>query len=87
MSLNQISETNGRYILNAFNIGRHWQALHLQGPSQFLINFLKVFKFSADFSSFGRLFQICGVMDIRLLDPKVVWFGLILAKSFGFCKE
>ena len=54
-------------------MGKHWQALHLQeSPSQFLISLLKVVKFSADFSSFGKLFQICGPMDIRLLDPKVV---------------
>ena len=54
-------------------MSKHWQALRLQeSPSQFLISLLKVFKFSAHFSSFGRLFQICGPMDIRLLDPKVV---------------
>ena len=53
-------------------MGKNWQALHLQeSPSQFLSNLLKVFKFSADFSSFGKLFQICGIFDIRLLDPKV----------------
>ena len=60
-------------MLSVLYMGKHWQALHLQeSPSQVLISLLKVFKFSADFSSFGRLFQICGPMDIRLLDPKVV---------------
>ena len=33
--------------------------------------------------SLGRLFQICGPIDIRLLDPKAVSW----AKSFGFRKE
>ena len=62
-------------------MGKDWQALHLQeSPSQFLISLLKVFKFSADFSSFGRLFH-------QTARPESGLFGLIWAKSFGLRKE
>ena len=77
-----------RHILIVFYIGRYWQALHLQeSTSQFLIFFLKVFKFSADFSSFGRLFQICGPIDIRLLNPKVVDMALYRLNHLDFIKN
>ena len=50
--------------------------LHVQvAPSQFLIDLLNWIRFSADFISCGKPFQICGQRDLRLFVPKVVWLG------------
>jgi len=38
--------------------------------SQFFISLLKVYKYSVDFISVGRLLQIYGPIDVRLLEPK-----------------
>ena len=54
------------------------------GPFHCFIKVLKLFRFSADFISFGRPFQICDPIHDRLFDPNVVWLGLTWAKLFGF---
>ena len=49
----------------------NWQVLYLQvQPCHFFIIFLKQFKFSADFNSFGKQFYILSPMTFRLLEAK-----------------
>ena len=57
------------------------------GPFHCFIRNLKIFKYSADFILFGKPFQICGPIDMRLLEPNLVWLGLTSAKLFGFLDE
>ena len=57
------------------------------GPFHCFIKVLKLFRFSGDFISFGRPFQICAPIHDRLFDPNVVWLGLTWAKLFGFLNE
>ena len=53
------------------------------GPFHCFIKVLKLFRFSADFISFGRPFQICGPIHDRLFDPNVVWLVWFGFKGVG----
>ena len=80
-----ILKTVWMWMDRIYRVWLYLQALHLQeGPSHCLIKRLKLLRLSVDFISFGKQFQIWGPMALRLLEPKVTWFGRKWFKLLGF---